>query len=135
MKKTHIVLIILIAVAVGALIGTYTSSSESVGFTEAFANPGTEYKVSGQLDRSQPVIYDPQTNVELTTFHLVDKNNTIREVKLRKAKPTGLEQSESIDLYGRVENGEFIATEMLMKCPSKYNENNHSLETAEAIDR
>ena len=35
--------------------------------------------------------------------------------------------SESIDLYGSAVGGEFHATEMLMKCPSKYNENNHVL--------
>ena len=39
----------------------------------------------------------------------------------------GLENSESIDLYGSVVGDEFHATEMLMKCPSKYNENNHVL--------
>ncbi len=52
---------------------------------------------------------------------------------LRKAKPTGLEQSESIDLYGQVVDGEFVAGEMLMKCPSKYNEQSHNL--AEAVEQ
>ena len=46
-----------------------------------------------------------------------------------KAKPTGLERSESIDLYGKAKEGYFRATEMLMKCPSKYNEQNHLLDT------
>ena len=48
-------------------------------------------------------------------------------VVLNQPKPTGLENSESIDLYGSVVGEEFHATEMLMKCPSKYNENNHVL--------
>jgi cytochrome c-type biogenesis protein CcmE len=30
-------------------------------------------------------------------------------------------------LYGSIVGEEFHATEMLMKCPSKYNENNHVL--------
>lgn len=135
MKKTQIILIVLISVIVGTLIATFTGSSTSVAFDEAFANPGTEFKISGTLDKSQPVVYDPQINSELTIFHMVDKMGNTQEVKLQKSKPTGLEQSESIDLYGTVVDGEFVASEMLMKCPSKYNENKHSIETAEATTR
>ena len=135
MKKSQIILIVLIAVVIGTFIATFTGSSTSVGFNEAFENPGTEFKVSGTLDRTQPVMYDPEKNVELTTFHMVDKEGEVREVKLRKSKPTGLEQSETLDLYGKVIDGEFVATDMLMKCPSKYNEQNHSFDqTAEASD-
>jgi cytochrome c-type biogenesis protein CcmE len=132
MSKTHVVLIVVVALVVGLIISQVTGMSTSVGFDEAFENPGREFKVSGTLDRSQPVVYDPLTDSEMTIFHMVDKNNQIREVKLRKAKPTGLEQSETIDLYGTVIDGEFHASDILMKCPSKYNEHNHSLETAEA---
>ena len=131
MKKTQIVLIILIAVVVGTFIATFTGANTSVAFEEAFANPGKEYKVSGTLNRDYPVPYDPQTNSELTVFHMFDKEGNSQMGNLKKAKPTGLEQSESIDLYGRVIDGEFVATEMLMKCPSKYNKNKHNLETAE----
>lgn len=135
MNKTGIVLIVLIAVVVGTFIATFTGASTSVSFDEAFANPGKEFKVSGILDKTQPVVYNPEEDTELTTFHMIDENNVVREVKLRKAKPTGLEQSEKVHLYGQVENGEFYANEMLMKCPSKYDENNHLLETAEASAR
>ena len=73
--------------------------------------------------------YDPQVNTSLTKFHLTDKSGAVHEVWLEKAKPTGLERSESIDLYGKAGDGHFRATEMLMKCPSKYNEQNHLLDT------
>ena len=61
---------------------------------------------------------------------MTDKAGNTREVLLKESKPTGLEQSESIDLYGKVVDGRFIATDMLMKCPSKYNEDSHSLAEA-----
>ncbi|MGB2424261.1 MAG: cytochrome c maturation protein CcmE, partial [Flavobacteriales bacterium] len=76
-----------------------------------------------------PVEYDPQKNTSLTKFHLTDKSGAVREVWLEKAKPTGLERSESVDLYGKADGEHFRATEMLMKCPSKYNEQNHLLDT------
>ena len=113
----------------GTFVASITSTSRSVDFATAFADPGTEYKVSGTLAVDFPVEYDPQVNTSLTKFHLTDKSGAVHEVWLEKAKPTGLERSESIDLYGKAGDGHFRATEMLMKCPSKYNEQNHLLDT------
>lgn len=132
MSRTNIVVILLVAVLMGALLSVFTTNSESVVFARAFAEPGIEFKVSGTLDTDRPVLYDPEVAVAETRFHMRDKDGEVREVILNKAKPTGLEQSESIDLYGRVVDGTFIAGDMLMKCPSKYNEQSHSL--AEAQD-
>ena len=117
MSRTNIVVLLLVAVLMGTLFSVFTTNSESVIFARAFAEPGIAFKVSGTLTR----------------FHMRDKEGEVREVILNKPKPTGLEQSESIDLYGRVVDGQFIAGEMLMKCPSKYNEQSHSLaETTDA---
>lgn len=130
MSRLNIVVILLIAVLLGTLFSVFTQNSESVVFARAFAEPGVEFKVSGTLDRDHPVIYDPETAAAETRFHMRDREGNVREVMLKEAKPTGLEQSESIDLYGKVVDGRFIATEMLMKCPSKYNEQSHSLAEA-----
>ena len=122
MSRTNIVVLLLVAVLMGTLFSVFTTNSESVVFARAFAEPGIEFKVSGTLDTDHPVVYDPEVSVSRTRFHMRDKEGEVREVILNKPKPTGLEQSESIDLYGRVVDGQFIAGEMLMKCPSKYNE-------------
>ena len=128
MKKTHIVLLLLVAGLMGTFVASITSTSRSVGFATAFADPGTEYKVSGTLVTEFPVEYNPLENTTQTKFHLQDKEGNVREVWLQEAKPTGLERSESIDLYGKANDGHFHATEMLMKWPSKYNEQNHLVE-------
>ena len=128
MKRTHIVLLLLVAGLMGTLVASITSTSRSVGFGVAFAYPDTEYKVSGTLVTDMPVEYNPQRNSNLTKFHMQDREGVVREVWLEKAKPTGLERSESIDLYGKANGSHFQATEMLMKCPSKYNEQNHLVE-------
>lgn len=127
MSRLNIVVILMVAVLLGTLFSVFTANSESVVFSRAFAEPGIEFKVSGTLDPNFPVTYDPLTDVAETRFRMQDKDGQLQEVVLRKAKPTGLEQSESIDLYGKVIDGQFVATEMLMKCPSKYNEESHSL--------
>lgn len=132
MKKTHVVLVIVVGILIAAVIGVFNATTTSVGFDEAFEKAGTEFKVSGTLDATQPIIYDPEVDHALTVFHMTDKFGKTQKVNLRKPRPQGIERSESIDLYGKVIDGEFYADEMLMKCPSKYNENNHIIETADA---
>lgn len=127
MKRSHIMSLLLVAILVGTFIATFTSTSRSVGFAQAADAPGEECKVSGTLVREEPVIYDPIVDPTKTVFHMEDREGQKCKIILDKAKPTGLENSESIDLYGSMINGEFHATEMLMKCPSKYNESNHVL--------
>jgi cytochrome c-type biogenesis protein CcmE len=132
MSRTNIFVILLVAILMGSLFSVFSQNSESVVFERAFAEPGVEFKISGTLNTDHPVLYDPEVSVTETRFHMRDKDWVTHPVILREAKPTGLEQSESIDLYGQVVNGEFIAGEMLMKCPSKYNEQSHDL--AEAVE-
>jgi cytochrome c-type biogenesis protein CcmE len=43
------------------------------------------------------------------------------EVILGNSKPQDFERSEEIVATGHIENGKFIAGNILMKCPSKYN--------------
>ena len=68
MKRTHIVLLLLVAGLMGTFVASITSTSRSVDFATAFADPGTEYKVSGTLAIDFPVEYDPQKNTSLTKF-------------------------------------------------------------------
>ncbi|MDG1380566.1 MAG: cytochrome c maturation protein CcmE [Flavobacteriales bacterium] len=133
MSRTNIFVILLVAILMGSLFSVFSQNSESVVFARAFAEPGVEFKISGTLNTDHPVLYNPEVNVTETRFHMRDKDGASHAVVLRKAKPTGLEQSESIDLYGQVVDGEFVAGEMLMKCPSKYNEQSHNL--AEAVEQ
>ena len=55
MKRTHIVLLLLVAGLMGTFVASITTTSRSVGFGVAFADPGTEYKVSGTLVTDMPV--------------------------------------------------------------------------------
>lgn len=128
MKKTQIALIILIAAVIGVLVVNYASLSSSETFTNAQDRPGEEFKITGTLDKTQEVRYDPEMNADMTVFSMIDSEGKSETVYLAEAKPQGLEQSESIDLYGSYVDGEFHATKMLMKCPSKYNDQKHALE-------
>ena len=125
MKRSHLIAIAIIAVAIAALIGSLSDSSTYADLDEALANPGREYHVVGVLDRSQAIVYEPSVNASLTEFTMQDLQGRSCRVKLAKAKPQDFERSERLVLIGEAtEGGEFHATDMLMQCPSKYNEQN-----------
>lgn len=128
MKKTHIILIVFIAVLMGALFGTVMDSSEFAGFEEAFQNPEKEFRVSGFLDLTEEIIYEATVDPGITKFMMTDKKGKTNKVILQKSKPTGLENSESIVLIGKAQGDVFVAKDMQMKCPSKYNQEKHLIE-------
>lgn len=124
MKRSHIIAIIVIAVAIAAIAGSLAETSTYADFAEAFEKPGREFHVVGTLDRTEEIIYNPEENPNLTVFTMLDDKGNRRQVKLFQAKPQDFERSESVVLIGKVDEGEFKATDILMKCPSKYNEQN-----------
>lgn len=120
MKKTHILLIVVVAVAMGFMLSSVKKSSSYSEFAEAFNNPGKEYHIVGTLDKSAEIIYNPEENPNLTQFTMLDNNGEKRKVYLNKSKPQDFERSESVVIIGKADGDDFYASEMLMKCPSKY---------------
>ena len=125
MKRSHIIAIAIIALAVAMLVGSMMDSSTYASLSQAAAEPGEEFHVVGTLDRSQPVIYEPSTNTSLTEFAINDLEGRNCRVKLAMPKPADLDRSERVVLIGSMAaDGSFHAKDMLLKCPSKYNEEN-----------
>lgn len=122
MKRTHIALIIIIAVAMGAIMVSLGDASTYVNFEQAERNPGTKYTVIGYLDKEATMNYDAQAN--RFSFGAVDKNGSKQKVIYHQPKPQDFERSEEITMKGYATDSAFIAEEILMKCPSKYNEKN-----------
>src|SRR3954468_18188353 len=122
MKKLHIVGIIVIAVAIGVIFVSLKNTSTYADFTEAISNPDKEYHVVGRLDKSQPLVYDPRVNPDEFLFSLVDNKGVSKQVVLHKSKPQDFEKSEQIVLIGKMHGEDFHANDILMKCPSKYND-------------
>jgi cytochrome c-type biogenesis protein CcmE len=122
MKKLHILGIIVIAVAIGVIFVSLKNTSTYADFTEALSNPGTEYHVVGKLDKTQPQVYEPRINPDEFQFSMVDNKGIVKHVVLHKSKPQDFEKSEQIVLIGKMQGGDFHANDILMKCPSKYND-------------
>ena len=124
MKKSAIIGLVFLAVAIGLIVSSISDSSTYSNLLEASKNPGQEFHVVGHLDKTQAIIYDPTINPNLTIFYMTDNDGNTAQVFLNKSKPQDFERSENIVLIGKHKDNAFYATDVLMKCPSKYDEEN-----------
>ncbi|MDX5346850.1 MAG: cytochrome c maturation protein CcmE [Hymenobacteraceae bacterium] len=132
MKKTHIIGMIIIAIAIGIIMSTAGDASKYVSFSEAkeLAADGSSTKVHvvGRLkkDAAGHIVgmqYDPVIDPNYFSFVLVDTNRVEQQVIYHNPKPQDFERSEQVVITGSMQNNMFVADKILLKCPSKYTEN------------
>ncbi|MBN8677882.1 MAG: cytochrome c maturation protein CcmE [Chitinophagales bacterium] len=119
MKKSHLLAIIVVAVAIGILISASKDVTTYANFSQA-SKTEDKVKLIGQLVKERPVEYDPEKDPNFLAFYLKDEAGEVRRVELKAAKPQDFERSESIVLTGQMSGEVFAASDMLLKCPSKY---------------
>ncbi|MEM9918633.1 MAG: cytochrome c maturation protein CcmE [Bacteroidota bacterium] len=119
MKKTHLIAIAIIAVAIGLLISLSGDVSTYSTFSDATVS-GQRVKIAGVLSKDKEMYYNPEEDANYFSFYLKDSKGEERKVVLLAGKPQDFEQSEQLVLTGQMKDDDFIATDMLMKCPSKY---------------
>ncbi len=132
MKKSHIILLLIIAVAVGVIIamtGDYTTYSN---FKQA-KESSRAVNVAGFLAKDQPLIYDPMTDPNFFKFTMYDREGNEQVVVYKGAKPQDFERSEQLVVKGKMEGANFRASEILMKCPSKYVNDEIILKEVESV--
>ncbi len=122
MKKSHIIILIVIAVSIGIVFISLNSSETYASFTESDKNRDKVYHVVGKLNREKEILYDPQSDANLFTFYLTDKEGVERKVFLHEAKPQDFDKSEQIVVIGKMQDDGFHAKDILTKCPSKYSD-------------
>lgn len=119
MKKIHIVGILLIAISIGLLMSLSGEVATYSNFDDALSH-GERVKIAGALMKDKEMHYEPEVDPNYFSFYLKDTNEEERKVILLAARPQDFELSEQIVLTGKMKGDDFVATEMLMKCPSKY---------------
>ncbi len=120
MKKTHLFGLIFIVIAIGVIISTVYNADTYASFSDARMYPGREFHIIGALNRDLPVTEKVEGNTLILSFYLTDRDGEEEEVKYFGAKPQDFEQSDEVVLIGRYELDQFIASSLLLKCPSKY---------------
>ena len=128
MKKTHIALLVVIAVAIGALIMMSVDFSTYDTIGSAKQKQGKFVHLIARLDKSVPLDYDPAKNPNYLSFTAVDSLGARAKVVYLNTKPAELEHSERIVLKGKMQGDVFQCSDILLKCPSKYKDDKKQLE-------
>jgi cytochrome c-type biogenesis protein CcmE len=120
MKKIHIVVLLLLAVAVGVILAMTGDYTTYANFAQARAKINKSVNVVGYLAKDKPLNYDPQKDPNFFSFTMLDKEGNEQKVVYKGSKPQDFERSEQLVVKGRVSGDVFAASEISMKCPSKY---------------
>ena len=132
MKKSSIIALGVIAVAVGIIISTVGDASTYVSFGEAesMAKEGSNKSIHvvGSLKKDAQgnilgMVYDPVLDPNRFEFTLIDSLHREERVVYNQPKPQDLDKSEKVVVVGSMdlESKCFRAEQILLKCPSKYN--------------
>lgn len=129
MKISHVILLLVIAVAIGVIISTSGDASQYVSFDEAqelaVDSPEEKVHVVGKLKKNnfgeiEGMNYNPGLDPNYFEFVILDNKNREERVVYLSPKPQDFEKSEQIVIIGSFKGKVFKADKILMKCPSKY---------------
>ncbi|MBA2501162.1 MAG: cytochrome c maturation protein CcmE [Chitinophagaceae bacterium] len=120
MKKLHIVILVLIAISIAVLISFMGSLTTYDTVETAKNKPGKFVHLVAKLDTKQPIEYDAINNPNYMSFTAIDSVGGSVKVVYHNAKPENFEHSTRLVLKGAMQKEFFECREILMKCPSKY---------------
>jgi cytochrome c-type biogenesis protein CcmE len=135
MKKTHLIGIGILAVMVLVIISSIGDASTYVTFDEAKAlytnGKSKKVHVVGQLkkdEHGQAIGISPSADKLTFTFLMVDNNKNLQKVFYKEPMPPDFLRSEQVVVVGKYTDDVFVADQILMKCPSKYQEESVKVE-------
>lgn len=109
-----VVILLFVAIAI------YSFNDKKVGYSdiETASTSGETVQVSGIWLKEMQTEYNSIDNI--FTFHIKDDNGTETKVIYEGAKPNNFELADKIVVKGKFHEGHFQASQILTKCPSKY---------------
>ncbi|NCI46504.1 cytochrome c maturation protein CcmE domain-containing protein [Sediminibacterium soli] len=127
MKKTHIVILVLIAAAIVVLVSYMGDLTTYETIASARQKEGKFVNLIAKIDLQQPVEYDAVKNPNYLSFTAVDTLGNRIKVVYHNNKPTDMEKSERVVLKGKVTGDHFDCKDILLKCPSKYKDDPNAM--------
>lgn len=120
-----------IVVFLFGVIAFISLDSSKIEYTDITAarDSGKKVQVKGVWVKEKGAEYDSQHN--RFTFTMRDDNKQETKVVYEGARPNNFEIAESIVVKGRIENGVLQASDILTKCPSKYEGNAEQIKTSQ----
>lgn len=110
--------IVIIIVGIGLVAVNFFSSTIEYGtFAQARAT-SKKMQVKGAWLSDRGIYSDEKSHS--SSFFMIDDNNDTAEVVLNTFVPANFSLAKSIVVKGKFQGNIFYATEVLTKCPSKY---------------
>jgi cytochrome c-type biogenesis protein CcmE len=109
-----------LVILVGIILGTINFLNTNVEYG-SFAMARKTHKkiqVKGEWLRDREATFDAEKI--LFTFYMKDDSGEVMKIVLNSPKPNNFEIANSIVAKGKYIDSSFHATEILTKCPSKY---------------
>jgi cytochrome c-type biogenesis protein CcmE len=133
MKTQHIIGVVVLAIIIAIVLSSAGNTSEYLCFEEARqkAQNGNNDKVHvvGELPRDANgevvgIEYQPTIDPNYMAFTLVDEKGKKQRVVTSQppASMADFKRSEKVVVIGNYKGEDFIVKEILLKCPSKYEE-------------
>lgn len=121
MKTRYIVggAIVVVFLIIGSL--SFLNSSVEYATLGKAKESGKKVQVTGKWVKDMDTYYDTEANT--FTFFIEDEEKHVAKVVLKGPKPNNFDIATSVVVKGKYEEGHFLASEVLTKCPSKYEGN------------
>lgn len=118
MNKRYLIGTIIVAFFVALAI--YSFNDKKIGYADILTAKTSDevVQISGKWLKDQETNYDSKQNKFV--FHIQDDKNTQTKVIFDGAKPNNFELADKVVVKGKFDGDTFYATQILTKCPSKY---------------
>ena len=129
MKRTHIILLVFIALSIGLLVSFMGNLSTYETISSARQHEGKTVTIIAKLDNSLPMEYNPVKDPNYLSFYILDTLGGKAKVIYHYGKPYDMEKAERVVLKGKMNGDIFEITQkdgILIKCPSKYKDDPES---------
>lgn len=131
MKNSSALAIVFISIVIIIIVSTFGDASTYVTFSKAKdvyeSGSMSKFHVVGTLNKNDSNKIEGIKNSpdQLSfTFEMIDEDGYIESVFFGEPMPPDFLLSEQVVVIGGYENNTFIADDILLKCPSKYTEEN-----------
>jgi len=118
MNKRYLIGGVIIAFFIALAI--YSFNDKKVGYAdiETAKSSNEVVQISGVWLKDMDTKYDSEKNTFV--FHIKDDNSVMTKVVFEGAKPNNFELADKIVVKGKFDGDHFHASQILTKCPSKY---------------
>lgn len=121
MNKRYLIGIVIIVVFLVVGFFAFVDTKVEYANFQYAASTHKKCQVKGTWSKEKETGFDGATNK--FTFYMKDENNAEMKVVFDGAEPNNFKMAESIVTKGKMRDGYFHASELLTKCPSKYEGN------------